>query len=355
MLIYYIMFLFLLIGYYLCEIKKSDENIIIFLILSGIIFIGVSTLRYSIGYDYFSYESIFKTISKMNFSEINTLYKDTFIGYAYINKIVELLNGNYIILLLVCNTFMTITVIWFIYNYSCMPWISIFLYITFQFFAHSMNIFRQSIAVSIFLLSYPFIRDRKFIPYLILILILSSIHISGLILILLYFIINMNTSLKSMLIIIIPALIVYIFDEQLLTVLINYIHPSFARYKDSFYWRGNGISYIILPTFYFICTIIFKNKLIAKNKKNEILINTSLYNFIIYFFITKHFILERFSIYVFIFSIILIPEILSTLKTKFSKKCGLYITIMIGVFYFLFAVNEGFHNVYPYISIFKKP
>lgn len=357
--IYYIIIIILLfLGYYLCEYKKSDNNTIVFLAISGAILTTMATLRYSIGFDYFSYESIFNKISDMSFKQVNILYKNIFIGYAYINKIVAIFGGNYITLLLVCNMCMTLIVVWFIYKYSCMPWVSIFLYITFQFFAHSMNIFRQSIAASLFLLAYPFIKERKFVYYLILILIISSIHISGLLLIPLYFIMNMKPNFKSMIIIAIPIIIIYIFDSNIFDVIVKYMNPSFARYKDSVYWQGNSIKYIILPTFYFICVMIFKTKLLKYYNKSNIFINSSYYTFIIYFYITKHFILERFSIYVFLFSIILIPNIINIFnieQNKFRKNCAIVIVISTGMIYFLFASYEGFHNVYPYISIFQKP
>lgn len=355
MMIYYLLIISLLIlGYYLCEFKKSDKNILIFLGISSILLIAISTLRYSIGFDYFSYDSLFKKISMLNFKEITTQYKNLFLIYAYMNKLVSLMGGNYISFLLIVNTIITTIIMWFIYNYSKMAWISIFIYITFQFFAHSMNLFRQSIAATLFLIAYPLILKRKFILYTILILFISSIHMSALILIPLYFLINIRFNYKSMIMITFIAFLIYIFDEQIFNIIINHIHPNFARYKDLFYWQGNSVKYIILPSLYFLCTLLFKAKL--NQNQSNILINTSFYTFIIYIYITKHFIIERFSIYVFLFSIILIPEIINSFESnKVYKNLAIAITLIIGINYFMFAVNEGFHHVYPYISIFQKP
>lgn len=348
MTIYYLIIIGLLILGYLCERTNSDENIIIFILTTLIVFVCISTLRYSIGFDYFSYESIFKNISNMTFKQINLEYRTTFLGYAYINKIISLFGGNYITLLLICNLFINTTVIWFIYKYSSIKWLSVYLYICFQFLAHSMNLFRQSIAVSMFLLAYPFLINRKFIFYLLLVLIAASIHISGLILIPLYFFINLDKKFEIPIFIL--FLIFYLFDTQIFDFIIRITnYYNFARYKDLFYWQGNSFKYIILPTIYFGFVLIFRNKLNPQN----ILLNSVFYTFIIYLYITKHFILERFSIYVFIFSIIIIPQIICKLNR--NKNLTVSIVIAAGFIYFLFAVYEGFHNVYPYISIFQKP
>ena len=76
-----------------------------------------------------------------------------------------LLGLSYRQLLLVVNLLLTAIVVWFVRHFSPLPWLGLHLYLTLQFFAHSMNLFRQSIAATICLLAYPFLKRRKLLPF----------------------------------------------------------------------------------------------------------------------------------------------------------------------------------------------
>jgi hypothetical protein len=96
-----------------------------------------------------------------------------------------------------------------------------------------------------------------------------------------------------------------------------------------------------------------------KGISQQILVNSSVINFGIWFFITKHFILERFSIFVYIFVILALPDVLESLKSYFivegKEKSGRikYTILMTAVIcvtlgYNIFGMVSGFHGVFPY-------
>lgn len=358
MLIYYSTIVFLLIsGFYLYDCNKNNMSKIIFLVISGILLTLISTLRYGIGFDYFSYKNIFKEISNVNIFEIRDVYSSEIL-YAYINKFISYLGGNYLVFLLFINIFVYSSIIWFIYKYSKNFYISIFIFITFQFFAHSMNLLRQTLSLAIFLFSYQFIVKRKFIPYILILFLGFLFHKSIIFLIPMYFILNLKFNIKSFIIISALSIILYIFTDDIFSFFIKNLLNIYSNYENTIYWKANSFKYIIFQSFYFIFVVIFSNKLTKINYKNNILINTAFYTFLTNIFITKHFIFERFSIYMFIFSIILLPEILDIYKNNYKERKMYYfllsVIILIGLSYIVFASSEGFHNVYPYRSIFDK-
>lgn len=380
MAIYYILFAGILAGgWYVCEYRKSQKGAVFYLILVGAALVAVATLRYSIGFDYFSYQEIFDKASQMSWGELSGPF-GSYMGYALINKLIALLGGGYHMVLLVFNVFMTGAVFWVIWKYSKMPWISVFLYIALQFFPHSMNLFRQSIATSIIFLGYRFLRDRKPVPYILLVLAAATFHYSVLVMIPVYFIINMKTDWKHMLAVGVPALFCYIFSEQIFDIVTSVVFKSYAHYKDSIYWGSNGFHYVVVPAIYFGIVLLFRKKLLEKDPRNNILINSAYYTFILYVFITRHFILERFSIYVFPLAMLLIPEILDTFRVdelpesakggkptkadrelkvkvknqKFYRNWAIWTTVFICFVYFGFAASRGYHKAYPYVSIFNK-
>ena len=366
-------------GWYLWEYKQSPVGQKCYLILVAAALVAMATLRYSIGFDYFSYQEIFEKIAAASWAELPAAFGE-FPGYALINKIVAMLGGSYRVLLLVCNLFMTWAVFHVIRKYSSMPWMGVFLYITLQFFAHSMNLLRQSIAATVLLLGYGFLRDRKPLPYLAVVLAAASIHYSALVMLPVYFLINLPADWKRMLAVGVPALICYIFSEEIFTLVTSVVFQDYAHYKDSIYWGGNGFHYVVVPAIYFGAVLLFRRRLLEKDSRNRILINSAYYTFILYVFITKHFILERFSIYVFPLAMLLIPEILELFTVeklpdtaaagkmtradreakirvknqKFYRAWAIGTVLFACIVYFGFAAARGFHKVYPYISIFNQ-
>lgn len=352
MIIYYFSLLFLITsGYYFCIKKTINLYKIIYLFLTGIIFTAFVSFRYAIGFDYYSYRTIFNTIRETSFSEINHIYTKELL-FIYLNKLISYFGGTYHIFLFITGIFIHTCALYIIYRYSKLPWISVYFYFTFQFLAHNMNLIRQSLAVSFVLLSYTFLKEKKFFPYVIIILIGAGFHRSILCMIPFYFLLNYVKKLKSMLTIGVITLIIYLTMDQLINIIEKVVHSDYLQfYKDSYYWQGNSIKYLIFPAFYCLLTFYYRKLLLRKNSDNLILVNSAFYYFLIYLFITKHFILERFSIYLFIFSLILIPEIISVAK---NKKIVTLLFLFLGIVYFLFAAKEGFHRVYPYISLLDK-
>lgn len=98
-----------------------------------------------------------------------------------------------------------------------------------------------------------------------------------------------------------------------------------------------------------------------KKHNSYILVNSAVFTFGIWFFITKHFILERFSIFVYIFVMIAVPDVLDSLKDYFIKdgkvKSGkikysilVILTILVAFGYNIFGMVSGFHGTFPYQS-----
>lgn len=355
MIIYYISLISLsLLGYCFCNLNNNIIGKKLYLFLTGCTFTIFITLRYAIGFDYFSYRSIFYKLKECNIFNISVEYPECpkEILFIIMTKFISNITNNYNIFLFIIGIFINIITMIFIYKYSKIPWISIYLYITFHFLAYNMNLIRQSIAVLFVLISYPYLKNKKFIPYLFIILLGAGFHKSIICMIPLYFLLNYIKTLKQMTIIGTIVLVVYSTLDIFIDILEKVFNLSYIQaYKNSYYWRGNSIKYIIFPTIYFLIVLYFRKLLLNNKNSNLILVNSAFYNFLICIFITKHFILERFSIYMFIFSLILIPEIINISK---HKKTIIFITILLGLGYFLFGVNEGFHKVYPYVSIFRK-
>lgn len=362
MFIYYgLLFSSLAFGIYFCEWKKKKSNTILYLILMGILFTILSSFRYAIGFDYYSYRTIYTETASQNILEIIQLHKNEILFYLW-NKLCISCSLSYTCYLFITYLFLHSVVLSFIYRYSKLPWMSVFFYITLQFFAYSMNLFRQSIALSFFLLAYPFLVQRKIKPFFLLILVGGLFHNSLFFMLPLYFLLPQKNTKKTFLGYFVLFLFLYVSSSPLLTGIQHLLPVQYSSYFNSIYWQGNSFRYVIFPTLYLLIVFLLgKNLSVSSTVKNSYL-NSAMYTFFISFFITKHFILERFSIYPFSLSILVLPEIIYSYFTSPKEDSSKqwrhsivpFLIVLYAVSYFLFAVTEGFHNVYPYISLFDR-
>lgn len=368
--IYYILLVLLpLLGLIIQKFYKSQKQTALYLILTGTVLTLVSSLRYGIGSDYFPYRSIYEQTSQLDLYQL-FFSCPTEPLYALLQKIVFLLGGNYMIFLTVISIFIHSITMWFIYRFSKLPWLSVYLYISLQFFAHSMNLLRQSISVCFFLLAYPYLKKRKFIPYCCILIIGGFFHKSAFLMIPFYFILCIKNSKHLVVITSLIFTLFYCFSDKVMIFLTTYILPQYNKYLNSIFWKGNSFSYAIFPILYLLFVLFTKNKILFKQKQ-LIYFHSAFFSCLNALLVTKHFILERTSIYFFILSLIIIPELVTAPKRKKEsckqdslhlpniKKIGkqygwLLCVLFFSFLYFLFAASKGYHNVYPYYSLYDR-
>lgn len=312
----------------------------------------LSALRYLTGFDYRFYESVFQTIRNTPFPAFLG-YEGMEPGFLLLNKLVAWCGGDYRVFLVLFHLLLTAMVFWWIGKYSKSPWLSVFLYITLQFFAMSMNLLRQSMAASIFLLAYPFLTKRKLIPYCAVILVAACFHRSVLIMLPLYFLLHFPITKLHYGIALITVTATYFFMDPLLQWVFT-LFPKYQHYLDSKYWQGNSFIYVLLP----LCCFLFRFPVFRKEYRERIpspiLTNALFYSLLIQLFITRHFLLERFSIYIALFALLALPEAALTPYSKVPSKVRITLLLLGGFAYFLFAAVQGFHDVYPYVGFWQQ-
>lgn len=153
---------------------------IIFLILTL-----VGGLRYEVGQDYHSYERLFIERPWVE-NEYDRAERD--IGFMFlIDRLSESNVPNWSIFL--AFSFFTILFLFLSFNKSPgLLSVGIFFFLTLGFYFYSFNAVRQAFAMSALMLALTFVEKRKFIPFLICILLGASIHKSLIIFIPAYFI-----------------------------------------------------------------------------------------------------------------------------------------------------------------------
>lgn len=320
---------------------KSKHAKKFFLSISIMQLLMILALRhYSIGIDIPNYLSFFRLTFYI--SNKHLLVHRFEIGYKILNKLVGIFTDNIQLFLSSIAIICLIPVGRFIYKHSKMPFLSIFLYIGFNYFTFNFSGLRQSIAYGIILISYDYIKNRKLAKFIIFIILASLFHTSALVFLPAYFLYKVKVNNKTIFAIIVFDLLLFAFRKPIFSYLITTFYESYAIIEsDSFTWMFFCLAVVC------ICYVFYK-------KYGDFSID---YNGWLMFLIIGVSLLlfasvgdnvMRVSRFYYIFVIVAIPEALSHIKSKsfaLISKCTLIIIIFILYIWFL---NNDVYWIVPY-------
>lgn len=354
-----------------CFYKPSQKKNLIFIIFAFTQLGIISILRYHIGFDYNMYAAGYNFMYEDGFSTLQ--YKDWEIGFVFLTKILGFVLPNYIWYMgfLVFITLVPAAI--FIYKNSEMPWVSTVLYVNLFLFFMTMNFLRQSIALSLIMLSWHFMKRNKFIPFAIIVIIASLFHQTSLIMFIVYFLVKMKTTIKEIIVYLYLLLWFYISSTGFINLITSFVHEEYSN--SVFIREGLSFIYAILPVAVVLVAFwLVKINTIVFDREVQYIINMSLICAILSITMSKHSILERLTYYFTIFLIILVPIIYQSIKTngiKFSigsnkvlELCSekekkitavvfLVLVLVLSYFHMYYGLAENAHGVMPYETWFR--
>lgn len=354
-----------------CFHKPSKKKNLIFIIITFTQLIAISIFRYKIGYDYNMYASGYYFMHIDGFETMS--YKDWEIGFVFLTKLLSFILPDHLYYMGFFVIAALVPAAIFIYKNSEIPWISTIIYVNTFLFFMSMNFVRQAVALSLVMLAWHFIKKKKFIPFLIIILFASLFHQTVLIMIPIYFIIKMKVGLKELIVYAYFLLWFYISSTGFINILTTFFHEEYSG--SIFITEGISFIYSIFPVAVtIIAFLLSKSSSINLTNENKYLINLSLITAIFSITSSKHSIIERLSFYTLIFIIILVPIIYKSVRqngitmtisksktleltTEKQKKIAsaviLLVIFVISYFSFYYGLTENAHGVVPYNTWLK--
>lgn len=220
---------------------------------------------------------------------------------------------------------------------------SIYIYITFNFYTFFFNGLRQGIAMAIVALSIPYLIQKKFLFFLIFIILSSFFHKSALIMVLFYFLINLKIKIEYKL------LTTFIGSLFLSRIGIEYLGTINERYSSYSEVSENSGGYLTLALYTLIGVFIYF--FIKKNKSCDLNIKvlSQMYLLGVIFLIPIAMIGSNPSgpqrlLYYFVWTIALIfPYILRKINEKLIYICFFVFCL---IYFYLFTSNYA--NLSPY-------
>lgn len=333
-----------LIGLYslIYNVRKKDSKVKLILITISIVqLVLLQTLKdINLGSDmgyYWQYvtNQLYVSFQDLDFSRFE-------IGYKILTKLITLITINKQIYLFVISCIATIPIGFVTYKYSKMPFLTILLYLSFGFYNFNFSGLRQAMAFGVVMFSYKYIQEKKLLKYLITMIVAISFHISSIVFLPAYFLKNMNlTKLKICLIVLID-IIIFIFKTQIFNLISLFIYDDYTIVEtNSYTWM------MMCLTIAVVC-LIFYNATVRKNEKTRslyiyVIIGASL---MLFAPIANN--ILRIANYYLMFMILLIPEVINTMKNNNNKYLINFFVVLIAILMYLYLLNVDSFNIVPY-------
>lgn len=337
MLIYLIIIFLILI--FMKKINKGNK-IIELIILSLLILI--CGLRYNVGTDYNLYVEMFHNIDNVSRTEfvVRFIIKANQFIFGYKEQFFFL-------------SMSTLTIVFYylgIKKLSKKIGNSLFLFVALGYYAIMFNGIRQALAMAICFFSTKYINERKFLKYVIIILLATMCHTTALIMIPMYFLNMIKLDKKTSIVLTALFSSSFVLYNTVLNIVTTYI-PRYAPYanKGTMTYTEAGPGTYVIAIFHIIIAILLilnKEKMIEENKGNNTYFNLYLFSIIFYTMGFANTVVVRLAYY---FSIYLIVLLIDLFKIMFKEKND-KVYICINLFFVLYYIIHliSFNQMIPY-------
>lgn len=199
-------------------IKENKRARSVFFVLTALIVIAFQGFRsFNVGIDLGSYIPGFMNIGNDESIKLgNLVYQNYEAGYVLLNKLLYKLGCSPRVFLFIVSAIIQIPIFYTMYRYSDKPLLSIFIYFAFGNFLFTFSGLRQSIAMALCFVAFGFIKRKKLLPFLMMVLLASSFHSSALLCIVLYPVYHFEMDKHWLPLALSAVIFLIVFNEKLL-------------------------------------------------------------------------------------------------------------------------------------------
>lgn len=387
--LYIFILLLIFIGIYLYDYRQINNGRFFYWILLLIIFICLAGFRYRMGTDSITYEISYNeipTLDTLKYSDfLNLRYMPAYILLASVSRTIS---NEFMLLQFIISTIINCVVFWFFWKNTKHIFFALLLYSIYEYFNLNTEVLREALAVSCFLLAWPFFKEGKWILYYLMSILAFLFHISAVVMFLIpifwipgirwFFQYGIRTYFISVCIILISLLIGIMFYKIISVLALTDSMAERTEAYSNIKYGGNLINFfgllsnIVQYVFYPLFAMYFIRKINPEKAKTKLIQKTEFMSIIgiyLILFSTGIFILSRYNNYFLFFSIIIVSDFIFSLLPFKNKKVRLGFITWIIIFiplifmpffsYYSRNVNKDgtlkvYMMYYPYTSQFDK-
>lgn len=362
MLIYIITALLLVLLAVLSDIKYFRNKKIfqfIFLICGCTQLFYVSAFRLNTGKDYPPYARTFIRIIGKSITDISKERMEK--GYLMINRYIQIFTNNFQALFIVTSVIMIALIGIILYKHCKNPSLGLLAFYLLGFYFNSMNFIRNMLAACIILFAYKYIRDKKFIQFTVIVLLASTFHLSALLVLPFYFILNIKFNYITFILFSVAGGAIFWFSNDIMSFFTKYVYTSYSPETSLQMFGGIPSAYSLFVFVIFICAFLLRKDIESESEWGTILISAIFFDVYFGFIGIKHSILSRFALYFGpIAALILIPFIIRMTVSKIKNKTDVKMIYKIRTYFcligtslsslafFVYALCNNYNNVIPH-------
>ena len=317
-----------------------------FVLMTFSVIIFFASLRSSVA-DTAAYVSMFKSYPS-DLSQIDGLLNGVakrYPGFLVLTVILKKFTSDYNVWFTIIAVISGICVMIPLYKYSSNFGVSAFLFMASCQFSWMFNGMRQFLVASIIFACTGLVLRRKFIPYAIIVCLLSTIHTSALILIPMYFIVTGEPWNKRTMLFVGGIILAILFTSKFTGMLEDVVeNTDYATSMEEFKETDDGTSImrIAVESVPVIIAFVYRNKI--KDKLTPIIklsINMSLVSsgfYVISKIARSGIMLGRLPIYFSMYNLILLPWLIKNIFNKEEKRLVYYLMIVLYLVFFYYQM-----------------
>ncbi|MCD7809711.1 MAG: EpsG family protein, partial [Erysipelotrichaceae bacterium] len=294
-------------------------------------FIG---LRSGVG-DTYAYINIYKNLpSSLSMDVINSFEKDR--GFFILSVLFkQFISSDYHVWLFVITWISGLLVVRTLYKYSENFFYSLFLFIVTVNFVWMLNGMRQFLALSVIFGNLDAILDKKFFKYLILVLFATSIHITAIITLPMYFLYDLKAFSWQMIVLVIVVIIAGINMDYLADIFSIVLEDSAYEGYLEVAATSSGSNVLRVVVGFAPVALAFIGRKHIDNQLIHFCINMSIISAIFYLIssFSGGILIGRLPVYFDMFNLLLLPWLVNHLFVKSNQS---FMYLFIGLCYFAF-------------------
>ena len=329
-------------------VNKKISNSILFLTFCCIMLWFFAAFRGDFTQDYFIYYWNFEHNLNLTFMEIINESRD-FLFWIFTKPFTQIFGnsqGGFIV-----ATAVTIFAYFeIIKKESVNYFLTLMLYVAIDNYAVSFNLMRNCLAAALCAWSIHFIWEKKFWKYFMAIIVIAMIHKSALIMIPMYWILQIDFRKRKNSILLIAALIVAgigLLDTKRVTLLgqafIGMDYLSYDDYGLDIGSVGSAIKTVVL----FSVLLFFKSKIEFENIKERVLFNSCILCCYFQVLAAQVLMVQRVAYYFSFPYTLMIPLIISRIRNKKTRAIVQMVMVVLLFIYVIFVQNsESYYFVW---------
>lgn len=193
-------------------------------------------------------------------------------------------------------------------------WLSLFIYASFGFFSYSLCTLRQELGITVYFFAFPFLKDKKPIPYFLLTILAATFHRTLWILLPVYFLAWIPWKRWSQILYGAGTLLMLLFAVPVIYFLAEHFAQSYL--VETQFFEGRNVQTAFIPILLCVFAILMNRKLLERDPRNLVLLNFSVYFAALFAVTLEVFLFQRVALLFFPFAVYLGAELMCCLDVK---------------------------------------